>query len=65
VATLTGVELGQLVYITESGSPVQPQFRAELAFATSAAAAPTAISPGELTVVVTMQAMFEIQPSGS
>lgn len=65
VATLTGVELGQLVYITESGRSVQVQFRAESDFAMSAAAAPTPISAGELTVVVTMQAMFEIQPSGS
>ena len=64
VASLTGVELGQLVFITESGSPFQPQFRAEAAFAVSAAAPPP-IMAGVLTVVVTMQAMFEIQASGS
>ena len=65
VADLTGVELGQLVHITESGSPFQPQFQASRAFAESAVAAPTLIMAGELTVVVTMQAVFEIQASGS
>ena len=65
VANLTGVELGQLVYITESGSPIQAQFRVESVFAQSASAAPTPIMAGELTVVVTMQAMFEILASGS
>ncbi len=65
VANLTGVELGQLVFITESGGPVQPQFQAERAFAAPAMAAPTPIMAGELTVVVTMQAVFEIQASGS
>ena len=61
VANLTGVELGQLIFITESGGPVQAQFQAERAFAVSALAAPTPIMAGELTVVVTMQAVFEIQ----
>ena len=65
VANLTGVGLGQLVFITESGGPVQAQFQAERAFAVSAMAAPTPIIAGELTVVVTMQAVFEIQGSGS
>ena len=60
-ANLTGVELGQLIFITESGGPVQAQFQAERAFAVSALAAPTPIMAGELTVVVTMQAVFEIQ----
>ena len=65
VAALTGVQLGQLVHITESGRLSQPQFRAEAAFGLSAAAAPTPILAGELTVVVTMQAVFEILPSGT
>ena len=65
VASLTGVELGQLVHITESGGPVQVQFQAERAFAMAASAAPTPIMAGELTVVITMQAVFEIQASGS
>ena len=65
VANLTGVELGQLVHITESGGPVQLQFQAERAFAMGASAAPTPIMAGELTVVVSMQAVFEIQASGS
>ena len=65
VAGLTGVGLGPLVYITESGGAVQPQFQAERAFGVSAMGAPTPIMAGELNVVVTMQAVFEIQGSGS
>ena len=60
MAALTGVELGKLVYITETGGPVVNQFaRAEnLAFA--AASAPTPIQSGELDVSVSLQAAFEI-----
>ena len=60
VATLTGVELGSLVYITESGGPIVNQFaRAEsAAFATSSALTP--IQSGELKVSVSLQASFEI-----
>ena len=65
IANLTGVGLGQLVFITESGGPVQAQFESERAFAVSTLAAPTPIMAGELTVVVTIQAVFEIQASGS
>ncbi|PKB79841.1 MAG: hypothetical protein BZY88_11410 [SAR202 cluster bacterium Io17-Chloro-G9] len=65
VANLTGVELGQLVYITESGGPVQVQFESARALSAPAFAAPTPIMAGELNVVVTMQAMFAIQGSGS
>ena len=65
VADLSGVELGQLVYIIESGGPAQVQFASERAFAASAMANPTPILAGELNVVVTMQAIFEIQRSGS
>jgi len=59
IAALTGVELGELIYITESGGPVISQsFRAEgISFA---AAAPTPIQVGELQVRVSLQAAFDI-----
>ena len=65
VADLAGVELGQLVFITESGGrTVAPTFNTErVAFAQSAA--PTPILAGELDVVVTVQAAFNIEGSGS
>lgn len=62
MAALAGVELGLLVSITESGgaSPV-PFARFESDFAFAAAAAPsTSIQTGELDVVVTVQAVYEI-----
>ncbi len=61
VAGLAGVELGRLVFITESGgaSPV-PFARFESDFAFAAAAPPTSIQSGELDVVVTVQGVFEI-----
>ena len=63
VAALTGVELGDLVYITESGASVINQsFRGEgIAFAQ--ASAPTSIRAGELQVRVSLQAAFNINPS--
>lgn len=65
VANLTGVKLGQLVYITESGSPIHVRIESAPAFAASDMAVRTPIMAGELTVVVTMQAVFEIQGPGS
>ena len=65
IADLAGVELGRLVFITETSSPmVTPQAVAErVVFAASAA--PTPILAGELDVVVTVQAVFDIrQPAG-
>ena len=61
VASLTGVQLGPLVHITEtSGQPRVPALRLEsVAFA--AKAAPTPIQAGELDVVVTVQALFGIE----
>ena len=60
VADLTGVELGELVYITESGGfVVSDSFRSEgIAFAQ--ASAPTSIQVGELQVRVSLQAAFNI-----
>ena len=65
IADLAGVELGRLVFITETSSPtVTPQAVAErVVFAASGA--PTPILAGELDVVVTLQAAFDIrQPAG-
>jgi uncharacterized protein YggE len=60
VAALTGVQLGKLVYITESGgdvSKIQPYARAT---AEAGASPATPILPGELEVVITVQAVFAI-----
>ena len=64
VADLAGVELGQLVFITETSGPrVTPRFISEgVAFAQ---AAPTPILAGELDVVVTVQAAFDIDRPAS
>ena len=62
-ASLTGVSVGPLVYISEAGgrAPVQIE-SVERAFAVSAAAAPpTSISGGELELRLSVQAVFEIQ----
>lgn len=65
IAELTGVELGMLVFITETGSPtVTPQAIAErVAFAVSAA--PTPLLAGEVDIVVTLQAAFDIRQPAS
>ena len=63
LATLTGVGVGRLVLITESGGGiprVQDFASAERGFAL-AAAAPTSISGGELELRLNVQAVFEIQ----
>ena len=60
-ATLTGVGLGRLVFISETGAT--PVVRADMArMEMSLAAAPsTPISGGELSVQVTVQTVFAIQ----
>lgn len=61
-ATLAGVELGELVYITESGGSVSPQsFRGAIAFAEAV----TPIQTGELQVRVSLQAAFDIDPTAN
>ena len=61
VAALAGVELGPLVFISESGGAAPVPFaRFESEFAFAAAAPPTSIQTGELDVVVTVQGVFEI-----
>jgi uncharacterized protein YggE len=61
-AALTGSRLGKLVYITETGGDfvgkIEPFARA--AMDAGAVAAATPIMPGELEVVVTVQAVFAI-----
>ena len=66
VAALAGVELGRLVFISESGgaAPVpSARFESDFAFA-AAAPPPTSIQGGQLDVVVSVQGVFEIgEPS--
>lgn len=60
VASVAGVELGDLVYVTETGGPagVSPNIaQAEMAFAKSA---PTPILSGEIKASVTVQGAFGI-----
>jgi uncharacterized protein YggE len=62
-ATLTGMKLGKLVYITESGGYTAPERSyAKDAYAMGAASAvPTPISGGELEVNISVQAVFAIE----
>ena len=62
VATLTGVELGKLINISETGGQPRAQFDSleRVSFA-SAKAAPTPIMAGELEVTVTVQALYAIR----
>ena len=61
-ARLTGVSLGRLIFITESGGSVPVARDFEAAFALAAPAAPpTTISGGELELRMTVQAVFDIQ----
>ena len=62
VATITGVQLGKLIHVSETGgSPrIEPLAMARSAFAI-AEAAPTPIMAGELDVIVTVQALYAIE----
>ncbi|MCH8061354.1 MAG: SIMPL domain-containing protein [Chloroflexi bacterium] len=63
-ARLSGVGLGRLVFISESsaGRPIVQDFAApRMAFAESAAGAPTPIIGGELELTLNVQAVFAIQ----
>ncbi len=62
-ADLTGVTLGKLVYIAESGGnvPVVKDYaRAEMAMDSAVAAPPTPISQGDMDIIVYVQAVFGI-----
>ena len=63
-ASLTGVSLGRLVFISESGAGVpivRPSVERAFAVAAAAPAPPSAISGGELELRMTVQAVFDIQ----
>ena len=66
VASLAGVELGDLVYITETGGPIAVTSMVAMERAAFAdGATPTPIQAGELQVVVNVQGAFNIQhPEG-
>jgi hypothetical protein len=61
-ATLTGVKLGKLAYISETGGnvPIYQDYAKGMALAAEAGA-PTPISPGEMEVTITVQAVFGIE----
>ena len=61
-AELAGVQLGNLIFLSESGVPVpRPLIEARaVAVAQAASGPPTAISGGELTVSVSVQGVFSI-----
>lgn len=61
-AQLTGVTLGNLAYIAETGAnvPVVRDFAFEERAVAQAAAPPTPVSPGEMDITVTVQAVFNI-----
>ncbi len=62
-AALTGVTLGKLLYIAETGGniPVSRQaFDQGIAFEAAALAPPTPISQGEMNITISVQAVFEI-----
>ena len=62
-ATLAGVSLGRLVYISETGtgSPVSRDFGGAVMEMAAPSAAPTPVSVGELELSMTVQAAFDIQ----
>ena len=68
LATLAGVELGDLVYLTEVGSAQPPVVRAEFAMARlasdQAAGISTPISPGEISVQVNVLGQYQIVQPG-
>ena len=61
-ASLSGVSLGRLTYLAESGrGPVVESFAQKAFVMVEAAAAPTPLSGGELEIRLTVQAVFDIQ----
>jgi uncharacterized protein YggE len=62
-ATLTNVNLGRLTYIAETtnSSPLIPVYRSFAGIADSALEQSTPISPGELAIQVSVQAIFAIE----
>jgi uncharacterized protein YggE len=60
LANLTGVQLGSLVSISESGGFPHPMPAAERAFFAQDTASLTPIVPGEVDVIITLEATFAI-----
>ena len=62
-ASLTGVSVGRLVFISESGgrAPAPKAFQETVMFAAASSAPDTAISGGELELRMTVQVVFDIQ----
>ena len=65
VAGLAGVELGRLVFITETGSPTVTRAALQERVSFASSGAPTPILTGEVDVVVTVQGAFEIREPAS
>ena len=62
LATLTGVSLGRLIFISETSStPIYNTVEARGDFALASSFAPTPISGGETQIQVSVQAVFAIQ----
>ena len=65
MADLAGVDLGNLVFITDTSGPIVSTTVAQARMEFAALAAPTPIQVGELNVTVSLQAAFNIgQPEG-
>jgi len=60
VAAVSGVDLGSLVYVTETGGPAPISFNTARGMMAMAESAPTPILSGEMKVSVTVQGGFEI-----
>ena len=60
VASVAGVELGRLVYVTETGGPPPVSFKTSQAVMAFAESAPTPILSGEMKVSITVQGAFDI-----
>ena len=64
VASVAGVELGMLVYVTETGRPAPVSFDTSRVMMAMAESAPTPILSGEMKVSVTVQGTFQIAGAG-
>lgn len=64
VASVAGVELGMLVYVTETGGPRPVSFDTSRVMMAKAESAPTTILSGEMKVSITVQGVFEIAGTG-
>lgn len=65
IADLAGVELGNLVFITDTSGPMVSRIVRQARVEFAAAGAPTPIQVGELNVTVSLQAAFNIGQPGN